>query len=528
MNKVSLYIAKRYNTYTLLISIILITILALISGTIIYMANASSGIFKPLIFGNTTIETGRKLLIYSISICYIIFHILLIYLIFNKLLKRLRPIKKLLIGILIAVLCAIPTIWINQSITSHKTVISFISMELTATGLLFLTNGMLAFLFSRKKITGVNIITSIAVFAITIASCALFIILSVFSGLEKMNLQLFTNVNPDLKISPIKGKELKDIDRITKILDEDSRIQVYSKVIEEKVSIEFDDKQDIAYIKGVDEHYKDVVKVDTAVVYGNYLDFKNPYEILASDGVARRLQMYIDHLHTARLRMPKPGTGLIKSEEEAFNTAVAEPVGVFIINDQFDKYIFAPIGLTQILLGMPDDSAYSIEIRLKPGILATMMKAELQKKIGKDVSVETRQDLDATFLKVMNVENLIIYLIFTLVIIIASFNLAGAIIIIIIDKKEQIKTIWSFGMPLKDIKQIFFQTGFLITLFSVIIGLIQGSIIGWLQNTIHLVMANAFVPFPFEFTLLNYLIVTTTVLFIGGIVSWLVSRKLPV
>src|SRR5690606_30880253 len=219
---------------------------------------------------------------------------------------------------------------------------AIVSLILISTSLLSLIIGLLSFLFSRRKITGVNIITSIAVFAITIASCALFIILSVFSGLEKMNIRLFTNVNPDLKISSVKGKTLANIDEITHLLDKDEQIETYAKVIEEKVSVEFNDKQDIAYIKGIDRNYKEVVKIDTAVVFGSYFDFKNPYEILASDGVARRLQMYIDHQHTARLRMPKPGTGLIRNEDEAFNTVVAGPIGVFVINEQFDKYIFSP------------------------------------------------------------------------------------------------------------------------------------------------------------------------------------------
>lgn len=526
MNKVSFYIAKRYNTYTLLISMALITIAALLTGTLTYMTNTSAGIFKIILYRDTVIGINQQLIIYALSFLYILIQMLLIYLLFQRLFKKLKPGSKLPVSLLIAALCAVlvAVIYLSGTQTGLWAIVSLI---LISTSLLSLIIGLLSFLFSRRKITGVNIITSIAVFAITIASCALFIILSVFSGLEKMNIRLFTNVNPDLKISSVKGKTLANIDEITHLLDKDEQIETYAKVIEEKVSVEFNDKQDIAYIKGIDRNYKEVVKIDTAVVFGSYFDFKNPYEILASDGVARRLQMYIDHQHTARLRMPKPGTGLIRNEDEAFNTVVAGPIGVFVINEQFDKYIFSPIELTQILLNLPPSSAYSIEVRLKPGYNSAAAKTRLQKQLGSDLLVETRQDLDATFLKVMNVENLIIYLIFTLVIVIASFNLAGAIIIIIIDKKEQIKTIWSFGMPLKNIKQIFFQTGFLISLFSVIIGLIQGTFVGWLQNTFHLVMANPFVPFPFEFTLMNYLTVTATVLLIGGTVSWVVSRRLP-
>lgn len=342
-----------------------------------------------------------------------------------------------------------------------------------------------------------------------------------------MNLQFLSNVNPDLKISPAQGKTIPDLDQILETLANNPNVAAFSKVIEEKVSIEFDDKQDIAYIKGVDENYTEVIKLDTTLVHGEYFDFQSPYEILASDGVARRLQLYIDHQHPSRLRMPKPGTGLITTQEEAFNTAVANPIGVFIINEQYDKYIYSPIELTQILLQMPENSAYGIEIKLKHGVVASQFKTKLQQELGEKVVIKTRQDIDATFHKVMNIENLIIYLIFTLVIIIASFNLAGAIIIIIIDKKKQIKSMWSFGMNLSQIKNIFLQTGFLITIFSVFLGLFLGSGIGLLQNNFQLVMANPFVAFPFEFTLTNYLIVTLTVFSIGGAVSWLVSRRLP-
>src|SRR5690625_2483541 len=115
----------------------------------------------------------------------------------------------------------------------------------------------------------------------------------------------------------------------------------------------------------------------------------------------------------------------------------------------------------------------------------------------------TCQNFVALFLKVMNVENLIIYLIFTLVIIIASFNLAGAIIIIIIDKKNQINTMWSFGMTRSSVTRIFFQTGMLIAALSVAFGLVLGSTLGILPYQFSLVLAYPFVPFSLELTDLN-------------------------
>jgi lipoprotein-releasing system permease protein len=527
MKNVSLYIAKRYNTHTLLISMVLIVIAAVLAGTLIYISRSSFQIVRHLLFQNSTLGFWQNFLVYSLTTGIVLFQLIAVYLLFNRFLQRISGNIKLLIAFSISV----PSLLISAIIIylklDHHLLWNCVSLLLISIGLLSFIFGILSFLFAKQKISGVNIISSIAVFAITIATCALFIILSVFSGLEKMNIQFFSNVNPDLKISPAKGKLIQNIDEVTNQLDNSSEIAQYSKVIEEKVSIEFGDKQDIAYIKGIGRNYNKVVKIDTTLVAGRYFDFKTPYEIISSDGVARRLQLYVDQQTSARLRMPKPGTGLITSENEAFNTAVANPVGVTYINDQYDKYIFSPIGLTRQLLQLPDSAAYSIEIRLKPGFAHQDVKSTLQKKLGNSVKVRTREDLDATFLKVMNVENLIIYLIFTLVIIIASFNLAGAIIIIIIDKKQQIQTMWSFGLPKSQIRKIFFQTGLLITLFSILFGLLLGTVVGVLQKKFSLVMANPVVPFPFEFTVLNYFIVIFTVFLIGGLVSYLVSRRLP-
>lgn len=527
MKNVSLYIARRYNSNTLLISMVLIIISSFLIGTFIYIGNVSTEIFQSLIYGKNALTTFDQIVLYCLSGVYIIFQTVIIYLIFNKLLKRISKKSKLLIAFIISLVSISGAGMVTYLNTNTLTSLSFLSLILLSTGLLSIIFALLSFVFAKRKITGVNIITSIAVFAITIATCALFIILSVFSGLEKMNIQLFSNVNPDLKISPANGKVIPKLNEVIQKLESNPKILAYSKVIEEKVSIEFGDKQDIAYIKGVDENYINIVRIDTTLVAGGYFNFDTNYQIIASDGVARRLQMYVDSQHGSKLMMPKPGTGLISSADEAFNSAVANPIGVFFLNEQYDKYVISPIGLTQELLQLPKNSAYSLELKVAPNVSLNSMKKSLQNDFGNTMIVQTRQDLDATFLKVMNVENLIIYLIFTLVSIIASFNLAGAIIIIIIDKKKQIKSMWSFGMPKEQIKKIFFQTGLLITVFSILFGLTLGSIIGFLQREFSLVMANPFVAFPFEFTISNFMLVIATVLIIGGGVSYLVSRKLP-
>lgn len=382
------------------------------------------------------------------------------------------------------------------------------------------------YIFSSANTNAVNIITSIAVVAIMVATTALFVILSVFSGLEQMNLKFYSNVNPEIKITPAKGKVLPEIKKLEKQLATNDLVADYSKVIEEKIYIDYNGVQDIAYLKAVDANFTKVTRLDTVVYGGDFIDFNYNDNFIVSNGIAQRLQLYIDTVNPATLMMPKAGTGLIKQESDAFTKTEAYSTGVFILNDQYDKHIFSALGLAQNLLNLDSTAAYAIELKIaghKNDF--SRVKSKLQKELGDQYKIETRQDLDSAFLKVMNIENIIIYLIFTLVIIIACFNLAGTIIIIILDKTKEIQTMYSFGLSRVQIRRIFAYTGLIITTIAMVTGLIIASILGFIQINYGLIMASATIAFPFQFSVINYLIVTGTVMGIGGFVSWLMSRQ---
>lgn len=381
------------------------------------------------------------------------------------------------------------------------------------------------YIFSKTNTNAVNIITSIAVGAILVATSALFIILSVFSGLEKMNLKYYSNVNPEIKISPAKGKVLDNTTFIVDVLKQQKDVKAFSKVIEEKVYIDYRGKQDIAYLKGVDENFTKVTRLDTVIYGGQYLDFNRDDNFIVSNGIAERLQLYIDPITPADLMMPKSGTGLIMQESDAFTQKDAYSVGVFMLNDQYDKYIFTTLNLAQELLQLKENQSYSVEVKTTGKKSLNEVKNELKKALGNQYKIETRQDLDSAFLKVMNMENLISYLIFTLVIIIACFNLAGTIIVIILDKTKEIQTMKSFGLTRQNIRNIFFFTGLIITSIAMFTGLLIASVIGLLQINFGLVMASETIPFPFLFSIENFITVILTVLGLGAFVSWLMSRQ---
>ena len=182
--------------------------------------------------------------------------------------------------------------------------------------------------------------------------------------------------------------------------------------------------------------------------------------------------------------------------------------------------------MTRELLDLPKKSAYTIVIKLKNPDLTDTVKNQLQEKLGNKYLVTTKAEENAAFWKMINTEKLFIYLIFSLVIFITTFNLAGAIIILQLDKKEQAKSLISLGMNLKSLRNIYFYTGLLIVFFGIVSGLVLGTAISYFQITTGLFKAGAGteLAFPVRIRLINYFVVGATAAVFGFLVSWIFSK----
>ena len=383
------------------------------------------------------------------------------------------------------------------------------------------------YLLAKKGSTAVTFITWLAALAMMVAVTAMFIIISVFSGLEDLNQDLIANLHADLTLESNRGKTLPDIDKATKILNSTAEIAHFSKLIEEKVYINFRDNGDIANLRGVDSAYIFVNPVHKNIFYGKYPSFKYSNEVLIENKLDNRLAIPVGESSTfAELMMPKPGTGIISKEQDIFNKREIFVSGVFPGNDQLDNTIISPIELTRELLNLPKKSAYQIVVKLKNPENADLIKEVLQNKLGPLYDIKTKSEENAAFWKMINTEKLFIYLIFMLVIFITTFNLAGAIIILQLDKKEQAKSLISLGMNLKSLRNIYFYTGILIVLFGLISGLILGSAVSYVQMVTGFFKAgaNTDLAFPIRIRLINYVIVALTAGIFGFGVSWIFSK----
>ncbi|ACU08093.1 Lipoprotein releasing system transmembrane protein lolC [Flavobacteriaceae bacterium 3519-10] len=383
------------------------------------------------------------------------------------------------------------------------------------------------YLLAKKGSTAVTFITWLAALAMTVATTAMFIIISVFSGLEDLNQDLIANLHADLTLKSKTGKTLPSIEKAEKILQAEPEIAHFSKVIEEKVYINFRENGDIANLRGVDSAYVLVNPIDKNIFYGSYPSFKYSNEVLLENKLDNRLSIPVgESSEVANLMMPKPGTGMISKEEDIFNKRDIFVSGVFPGNDQLDNTIISPIELSRELLDLPKESAYQIVIKLKNPYHTDAVKARLQNKLGAKYILTTKSEENAAFWKMINTEKLFIYLIFALVIFITTFNLAGAIIILQLDKKEQAKSLISLGLNLKSLRNIYFYTGVLIVGFGIVSGLLLGTVICYIQIETGIFKAGAGtdLAFPVRIRLLNYITVAGTAAVFGLAVSWFFSK----
>ncbi|WP_053970826.1 ABC transporter permease [Mangrovimonas sp. ST2L15] len=384
------------------------------------------------------------------------------------------------------------------------------------------------YLISKSSNNAINFITIIAAIGVILGSAALFIVLSGFSGLKDFTLEFTSIIDPDLKAEATSGKSFTLSQKEIMQLENSKSIAQFSKVIEERVFVTFDGKSyPNAFIKGVDGNYDQVNKIDSVIFYGSWLAQKSN-QIVSGLGISSSLSFgIVDYGKQVNLYVPKPGKGQITSLKQAYNSFDAVNVGIFDVSEELNnKYIFAPIDMAQALLGYENLQISAIEFKLKPNTSEDDVRNELKEILGNKVVVKNKAQLNDALYKMLNTENLVVYLIFTLVLIIALFNVIGSITMMILDKKKNLKTLFNLGAQVKDIRRVFFFQGSLMSIVGGVIGLILGVILVILQKAFSLVMLTNNLAYPVTLKSINVLVVLITISILGIIASKIASGRI--
>lgn len=383
------------------------------------------------------------------------------------------------------------------------------------------------YLRSKSSNNAINFITYIAIIGVILGAASLFIVLSGFAGLKDFTLKFSSVVDPDLKAETVVGKSFILNEAQLSKLNAIDEIALYSKIIEERAFVAFEDKTYLANIKGVDKHFQNVVAIDSVIDYGSWLDQKSN-QIVVGWGIANNLSMgVLDYSKTVNIYVPKSGKGQVTSTKNAFNSVRTLNVGIFSINEELDDhYVFTSLDLAQNLLGYKPNQISSIEFKLKEAADETIVKQKIQNALGDHVIVKNRAQLNDALYKMLNTENLAVYLIFTLVLIIAFFNIIGSLIMMMLDKKKSLNTLFNIGATVKDIRKIFFLQGSLMSVVGGLIGLGVALIISILQKAFGLVMITPSLAYPITIKIENFFIVFFTISVLGIIASKIASVRI--
>lgn len=382
------------------------------------------------------------------------------------------------------------------------------------------------YLFAKKSTNAINIITGIAVFGIAVGSAALVLVLSVFNGFEDLITTMYSNFNPDIKVTPARGKTfVADTVTLEKLLALEGVAQV-SRTLEEVAFFEYKDNQDFGTLKGVDENFSKVVGIDTTVREGAY-SFEDNGRQLAILGLGMRNKLAAnvgDRFTEMGVYMPKrdQGSGFFGQQAQPFRRRYIYPGGTFVIQQEFDnQYVLASLEFARELVGTQDEVS-ALEIRMAPGAEASDVIASVQKVMGKDFEVKGRYEQESSFLRLMQVEKWLSYAIASLMMLLVAFNIVGALWMVVLEKQKDISILKSMGALNTTVRNIFLNEGLLLSLLGISMGFTLAIVLYILQKTVGIVsVPGNFVvdAYPISMRFIDFVIVAFTVTAIGVLAS---------
>ena len=364
---------------------------------------------------------------------------------------------------------------------------------------------------------------------VLVGSAALIIILSVFNGLEEVILSLYSNFTPELKIEPAQGKTFDPNTPYFNTLSKDKSIISYTRVLQEKVLIEYNKKPFIGTIKGVSDDFLKNSRLDSTIQSGSFTlkDSERDYAVIGytiqnSLGVSLKNQFVPLQIYSPKRTA---GNSAIPMNDFVFRSIM--PSGVFAIQQDFDDMIITPIEFTRDLLDEPDKVS-SIEINFKPGTRLDDVRDEIQEKIGSQFTIKNRKEQNTELYKTINYERWSIFMILTFVLIIAIFNIIGSLTMLVIDKRKDIAILTSLGANKKLIQGIFFFEGMMISAIGCVVGIVLGYIFCLIQKQFSLIKLGAKMSvldaYPVAFNVSDFILVFLTVIFISVIASGISAR----
>lgn len=392
------------------------------------------------------------------------------------------------------------------------------------------------YLFSKKSHNAINVISAISVCGVALATLALVCTLSVFNGFQDLVTTFFTAFDPQLKITAVRGKVFDGQDKRVLQLKKMPDIEVYSESLEDNVMVQYQGRQAMAVVKGVEDNFDQLTPIDSILfgrgdllLHDEVVDYAIPgIQLLSTLGSGIRfldpLEIYAPR-RGAKVNMANPSTAFVTGN--LFSSGL-----VFAVNqEKYDaSYILTSIDFARLLFQYTTEVS-AINLKLKAGADTDAVKKHIQDLLGDDFLVQDRYEQQADTYRIMEIEKLISYLFLTFILMIACFNVIGSLSMLIIDKRDDVVTLRNLGASDRQIVRIFLFEGRMISFFGAFAGVVLGLLLCWLQQEYGLIAlgsSGSFVvdAYPVSVHASDVLLIFITVLLIGFLSVWYPVRFL--
>lgn len=399
------------------------------------------------------------------------------------------------------------------------------------------------YFFSRKQRTVINIISWISLIGIAVSTAALIIVLSVYNGIGQVTQTLFNSFDPELVVQPAQGKTLHLHDIDYDALCRTDGVATVSQIAEENAWMTYRHNEAIVSLRGVDGNYHLVTGLDTLLYEGIYRftdtvaapDDEGDTMLTTVHYLLMGAEVYynlgvrdVSNIPVA-IHIPKRGVALGLTMDEAFNTGYALPGGNFYIQQDIDnRYVVTDIDFVRQLMDYADDECTTLAIALQPGARVSKVKTAVAAQLGDGYSVLDRFEQQPIYYKVFRSERLGIYLILALIVLISTLNLVASLSLLMMDKRHDIATLRSMGMPARQVRRIFRIEGVLIAAMGVAAGLLLGFVVCFVQQQWGVVkMGSNFVvnAFPVAMRGIDFLLTTAMVMALSTLAVLFAVRK---
>ena len=387
------------------------------------------------------------------------------------------------------------------------------------------------YLFSKKSTHAINIISAISMVGVAVATMALVIVLSVFNGFHDLVAMLFTSFDPQIEISPAKGKSAPCDDPILSKVLALPEIDVATECVEDIALAVYNGNQKMVRIKGVDDNFTELTHINDILLgngqfdlHAGNLEYGTPGVMLAQEmGLGARWNGYL-HIYAP----VKDGQIDISDPTQSFvvDSLISSGVVFCVKQSKYDRhYIVTSTTFARNLFGM-QGMLTSLELRLKDGSNFNDVKKKIQDICGDKYTVRDRFEQQEDTFRIMQIEKVIAYIFLTFILIVACFNIIGSLSMLIIDKKDNIVTLRNLGATDRQITRIFLYEGRMISAIGAVVGIALGLLLCWLQQEYGIVRMGdsdgTFVvnAYPVSVHYSDVLSIFITVLAVGWVAAW--------